>query len=111
LGNLALIGEDQNVWGSSSEPHSHASDLIVIKEHPMDYFSKWVVEKFIIWFHYRFWHQVKKPIDVESGVVVYEDDNFLRYTSHTTTIIASLLPVISTIVLYRVQNVGIRLST
>jgi len=111
LGNLALIGEDQNVWGSSSDPHSHASDLIVIKEQRMDHFSKWVIEKFIIWFHRCIWHQVKKPIDVESGVVAYEEDNLLRYTSHTTTIIASLLLIISTVVLYRVHNGGIRLGT
>jgi hypothetical protein len=76
----------------------------------MDYFSKWAVEKFLVCFHQRFLRQVKKPTDIESGVVVYEHDNLLRYTSHTTITIAFLLPVISTIILYRMQNPSVRLS-
>lgn len=111
VGNLALIGEDHNVWGTTNEPHNHASDLAVIKKYPAtDYFSKWVVEKLLVWSHQQFLHQVKKPSDIESGVTVYESDNLLRYTSYTTTIIASLLPVISTIVLYNAQKVSIRLG-
>jgi len=110
LGNLALIGEDSKIWGSTEEPCNYASDLIVIRQHvTMDSFSKWIVEKFLSWFHLRIWHRVKKP-DIEAGLVEYEDETILRYTSHTTTVIASLLPIISTIVLYHVQDVGARLG-
>ncbi|PMD62034.1 uncharacterized protein K444DRAFT_525568 [Hyaloscypha bicolor E] len=111
LGNLALIGEDSKVWGAASEPLNHASDLIVIRGQPtIDRFSKWFVERFLVWFHRRFWHQVKQLNDIESGMAVYEDENLIRYTSHATTIVASLLPVISTIILYRVQDIGLRLG-
>jgi hypothetical protein len=112
LGNLALIGEDSKVWGAASEPLNHASDLIVIRGQPtIDRFSKWFVERFLVWFHRRFWHQVKQPNDIESGMAVYEDENLIRYTSYATTIVASLLPVLSTIILYRVQDMGLRLGT
>jgi hypothetical protein len=107
LGNLALIGEDQKIWSSDSQ----VTDLIVIRGYPeMDSFSKWIAEKFLVWFHHRFWPQMRKPGDLESGVAVYEDDKVLRYTSHTTTAVASLLPVVSSIILYRVQDVGVRLG-
>jgi hypothetical protein len=102
-----LIGEDQKIWSSDSQ----VTDLIVIRGYPeMDSFSKWIAEKFLVWFHHRFWPQMRKPGDLESGVAVYEDDKVLRYTSHTTTAVASLLPVVSSIILYRVQDVGVRLG-
>lgn len=108
LGDFALIGEDNKTWGSSREPQSHAFELVAIRpEVVTDKFSFWVCEYLVGWFYYRFQWQG----DVESGsMAVYNMDVVLRYTSYMSTAIASLLPIISIIVLYFLKNRGVRLG-
>jgi hypothetical protein len=111
MGNFALLGEDRHVWGSSDEPDVHAPDLIVLKARAAeDQFSKLVMGKLVVWAHGFFRSRAKRLSDLESGQVVYEDDTLLRVTMSVTTIVASLLPVVSIVVLYYVYDVGGRLA-
>jgi hypothetical protein len=111
MGNLALIGFDRYVWNSSAGLNNVSPDLIVLRprEHE-DCFSEWVTESFLTWFHYSLWHRVKQPYDPESGLVSYERGHLLRCTSFITTVIASLLPIASVVVLYYVQSMKARLG-
>ncbi|KAE8450289.1 hypothetical protein EG329_006717 [Mollisiaceae sp. DMI_Dod_QoI] len=96
MGNFALIGKDRDVWGASDEPISPNMDLLAIQSGgENDPFSLWFTRKFIRWIHHILWHRIKKPDDVESGIVSYEDTTLQKCTSHITTIIASLLPILA----------------
>jgi hypothetical protein len=111
MGNFALLGEDRHVWGSSDKPDVHAPDLIVLKPRvEEDQFSKLVIGKFVVWAHGIFGSRAKKLSDVESGQVIYEDDCLLRFTSLVTTVVASLLPIVSIVVLYYLHDMGGRLG-
>jgi hypothetical protein len=113
FGNLALKGEDSKTWGSSSQPQSQANDLIAIKpEVPSDKISQWIVEHLVIWIHHYILNgRSSKPDDLESGpLAVYDDEIVLRCTSYATTIIACSLPIVSTTVLYFLQNQNTRVG-
>jgi hypothetical protein len=110
MGNLALIGADRNVWGTTEKPSDHASDLIVLKSRQsQDKFSEWVTNR-IVWFHQCIGYRFKKSSDLESGVVSYKEDYFLRAASFICIVIASILPVISIVALSYVQGLGLRLG-
>jgi hypothetical protein len=111
MGNLALIGKDRGIWGASDEPISPNMDLLAINSAgENDPFSLWFTQKFIRWFHYIFWHRMKKPDDAESGIISYEDKIVQKCTSHVTTIISSLLPILAIVVLYCVGAMNVRLG-
>jgi len=111
MGNFALIGSDRHVWNSDDGPSNGSPDLVVLRPHEQeDHFSEWVVESFLTWFHYFIWHRVKQPYDPESGLVSYEQSHLLRCTSFITTVIATLLPILSIVVLYYVQSMEARLG-
>ena len=68
------------------------------------------MEHLIVWFHHLFCGtRGYDPEDLESGsMAIYDDEVVLRYASHATTIVASSLPIVSTTVLYFVQNKNTR---
>jgi hypothetical protein len=111
MGNLALIGKDRSTWGSVNEPLNHNMDLLAIKsDERHDAFSMWFSQKFIHWFHHLLWHRIKKPNDIESGIVLYEDRTLQKYPAHIATVIASLLPILAIVVLYCVAAMNARLG-
>lgn len=108
---MALLGKDRHTWAISDEPISHEEDLISFRPHlDQDQFTTWVTERLVLWFHRLLWHKVKRPSDVESGIVTYDEKCLLRYASVTTTLLASLLPVTATTVLYYVQDMRAKLG-
>jgi len=111
IGNHALIGADRYIWGTTEKGSEHASDLIVLKSRPSeDRFTKWVTNRAVIWFHHYFGRRFKKPSDLESGIVCYEDSELLHMASSVTTVVASILPILSTVILCYVQSLGLRLG-
>ncbi|KAH7350639.1 hypothetical protein BKA65DRAFT_476018 [Rhexocercosporidium sp. MPI-PUGE-AT-0058] len=112
LGNLPLVGKDRDTWGTSDEPINPNNDLLTVSSLSghRDSFSAWFTECFIFWLHKLFWYRVKKVDDPESGIASYEESVLHRYTSHITTIIASLLPVLAIVVLYCVDSMKARLG-
>jgi hypothetical protein len=111
MGNFTLIGADRHVWASDDGQNTGSPDLIVLRPREQeDHFSEWVAESFLTWFHHLLWHRVKEPCDPESGLVSYEESHLLRCTSFITTVMASLLPIVSIVVLYYVQSMKVRLG-
>ncbi|KAL5322063.1 hypothetical protein ACEPPN_010032 [Leptodophora sp. 'Broadleaf-Isolate-01'] len=111
MGNLALIGKDRNVWGTSDERISSNIDLLTVcPPGSRDSFSAWFTESFIHVIHKLVWRHLKKVDDPESGIASYEENVLHKYTSHITTIIASLLPILAIVVLYRVDSMNARLG-
>ena len=111
IGNLAFIGKDRDIWGASDEPISPNIDLLVINSGgKTDLFFIWFAQKFIYWFYYIFWHRIKKPDDIESGIVLYKDTTLQKFTSHIIIIIASLLPILAIAVLYCIGAMNARLG-
>lgn len=111
MGDMALIGEDRKVWGYADGSVTPASDLIAIN--PViskDPFSNWAVHIFMKWIYRRALYPIKKVNDVEAGILVYEEETVLRWSAWISTVIASLLPIISTIALYFVVPTGLRLG-
>lgn len=111
MGPLALTGRDSDIWGSTENPESHADDLIaLLPRHEEDFFSRFVTEK-----------ASSKMLKVRSflkyqgsgkgrGPESFEDDTMLRWTRHGTSILASVLPILSIIILYYVHSLEVRLG-
>jgi hypothetical protein len=111
MGNLSLLGKDRDTWGSSDEPLKPNADLFSFQSNPdRDPFSKWWTQVFIRWFHHKLWHRIKKSDDLESGIVSYEARTIQRHTAYTTTVVASLLPMLTIIVLYHVNSMNTRMG-
>jgi hypothetical protein len=105
MGPLALLGEDAGVWGSYSERHSYKPDLVTLKPRvKKDTFSVWAAENGT-----RF-ARFMKPSPVH-GVVGYEDTTIYRITYWITSILASLILILSIVVLYLVHSMPARLGT
>ena len=110
-GNLALIGADSETWGRLHQPISSHADLLTLNSIGCeDSFSRWFSRKFIVWFCHTFRHRPLNSGDLESGIVSYSSRTIERYTSFVTTIVASLLPILSTVVLFCVPSMKLRLG-
>lgn len=111
MGPLALTGRDSDIWGSTADKKGHADDLIaLLSRHDEDFFSRFMTEK-----------ASSKMLKVRSflkyrgsgkgrGLESLEDDTMLRWTRHGTSILASVLPILSIIILYYVHSLEVRLG-
>lgn len=105
---VPFSGPDAFIWGSVQERKRHSRDLITLcprqKEDP---FSSWVAEKVItkLFCCLRF----KKP-SRKHGVIGYYDSKVLKITYWITSILASLVPILSIIVLYSIHSMPKRLG-
>jgi len=101
FGNLALIGADRGTWGRIDQPINPHADLLTLNSTGCeDSFSRWFSRKFIAWFHYTFRHRPLNSGDLESGIISYSSSVTEKYTSFVATIVASMLPILSMVVLY-----------
>ena len=109
-GPLILPGPDGAIWGSVAAPKSYSSDLITLcprqKEDP---FSSWV-SKTALLNMFRCGCDRFKKTSRKHGVVGYMDTTVLRITQWVTSILASLLPIASIILLYCVHPMPARLG-
>lgn len=108
---MSLVGEDRKVWGYADGSVVPASDLISVNTAASkDPFSNWVIYYFVNWIFQHVLYRAKRKSDEEAGVLVYEEEVVLRWTRWFSTAVASLLPIISTIALYFVTHMGLRLG-
>ncbi|KAL3419832.1 hypothetical protein PVAG01_08330 [Phlyctema vagabunda] len=111
MGNFSLTGEDWHTWAPNDKPIHHEEDLIALRaRHNQDRFSTFVIEKLVIRIHNLIWHRFRQPADLESGIVFYNVKNLLRFTAIITTVIASLLPVLATCILYYLESMDAKLG-
>ncbi|KAJ4377234.1 hypothetical protein N0V83_000057 [Neocucurbitaria cava] len=107
---LALTGADARVWGSMAKPKSHAPDLITLRPRAKkDPFSVWAAENTIFNLLKCGCARFMKPSRVH-GVVGYEDGTIYRITYGITNVLASLIPIVSIVVLYRVHSMPAKLG-
>ncbi|KAF2832478.1 hypothetical protein CC86DRAFT_462761 [Ophiobolus disseminans] len=98
MGVWALTDHDRDVWGSAIEPEATSIDLVGIQtRHKEDSFSKWVAEHAIYLLRCGL-ARVKRP-DKRTGMVGYYESSVLKITFGLTSILASLIPIASIIVL------------
>lgn len=110
MGPLIMTGPDADIWGSVAEPKSHVPDLIALQaRHNEDPFSKWVASTGMKIFFRCGGHRWRKPSPVH-GRIVYSDSELLRITYWITSILASLLPISSIVILYCVRPIVARLA-
>jgi hypothetical protein len=108
MGNFPLRGPDQNTWTSEN---SH--DLLAIQRRSSrDPFSHWITCSFIPYLHKKFLRRFKKPLpeDPESEICLYEDGKVAIVMNVLSTVVASMLPIASIIILYFVVNTLDRLA-
>ena len=110
MGPLALIGDDAGTWGSVQNPKGYSPDLVALRPRQNgDTFSKWVAENAVVNLFRCGCARLKKVSRVH-GVVGLEDSTVFRLTSWVTSIVASLIPIASIIVLYSVSSMKARLG-
>lgn len=99
-----FLGVDQNLWGSPECPNEHAEDIISPYPYRQkDIFSRMVKKKFFDYGLDRVWQSSK------IGNLEFWDDKLLdRLTFMVSTVLASILPIVSIIILYYVESIGIR---
>lgn len=110
MGSLALLGDDAMTWGSVGSPKGYASDLVVLRPRQNeDTFSKWMVDNTVVNLFRCGCARLKKASRIH-GVVGIEDSTIFRFTSLITSIVASLVPIASIIVLYSVRSMEARIG-
>ncbi|KAI1214349.1 uncharacterized protein F4807DRAFT_455989 [Annulohypoxylon truncatum] len=118
LGNVYLLGRDHDVW-------SQGKDLMTLALSPHDNrFSRFVANKALPLYH-RLGHSTimerirdaflrsrgsASATSVDTGIATYDDAGLVLISQFICTVIASLLPILSIIVLYLVENMGHRLA-
>ncbi|KAF2123919.1 hypothetical protein P153DRAFT_303310 [Dothidotthia symphoricarpi CBS 119687] len=108
MGTLVLEGEDSTIWGSMHNRTSHKPDLIAL--HPRakkDPFSMWAAKTAIS--NLFCLARCLKPSAVH-GTIGYDDSTIYRITYWITSILASLIPIASIVVLYCVQSMPAKLG-
>jgi len=109
MGSLAFLGPDATIWGSVRDRESHKPDLVTLRPRPKkDAFSVWVAENTISSLHKWGFERLLKPAP-NHGLVGYEDGTIHRITYWITSIIASLIPIASIMILYSVRSMPARL--
>lgn len=110
MGPLALEGSDSTIWGSVDDRKSHKPDLITLcPRRKEDAFSAWAAENAIVGLFKCGCTRFMKRSKVH-GVVGYEDSTIYRITYWITSILASLIPIASIVILYCVNSMRARLG-
>jgi hypothetical protein len=112
MGPLHLCGLDRYAWGSFLNPSSLSKELVVLKSREgFDTFSRWLASNIIsIIKRFACCTRFKKS-DPKSGLLGIKDKKILSFTFWTTSIIASLAPVFSVVVLTQIDSLVGRLGT
>ncbi|KAN0119645.1 hypothetical protein V8E51_001853 [Hyaloscypha variabilis] len=106
-GNYPLLGIDWQIWSKDS------TDLITIhRRAPYSPFSRHLAKTIIPYLHSRIFWRWKKHADPESGTGLchYEDRKVERVVDILVTVLASLIPIASILILYFVANTLDRLA-
>lgn len=110
MGPLALNGEDSTIWGSVLDRKSYNPDLVALRPRAKkDAFSEWAAENTIFNLFRCGCARFMKPSRIHC-TVGYEDSTIYRITYWITSILASLIPIASIVVLYCVNSMPARLG-
>ncbi|KAH9878258.1 hypothetical protein J1614_003475 [Plenodomus biglobosus] len=109
MGPLALEGEDAYFWGSASSRKDYKHDIVTLKRRQKDdAFSKWIAERAMVMVKCC---GVKLKPSKQHGEVVLYDSSILKGTFWLTSLVASILPIASIVVLVHLKSQTARLGT
>jgi hypothetical protein len=98
-----LVGEDSETWGCPEFPDNHPPDLIGIKPRKKeDTFSRLVAENAVHLFKCGLGRITRK--DPQLGRKVYYDTHVMKVTFVLTSMLASLIPIASIVLLRALQS-------
>ena len=108
-GGLALLGDDHATWGSVLHRDSYEQDLVALKTRPKaDPFSHWF-GKSVVALLSSCGRLRSKPSQQPKRTFSIKDTTILNITRWMTSILASLIPIASIVLLYRVRSMTSRL--
>lgn len=108
MGNFPLYGRDQNAWSLEND-----YDLLAIQRRASsDPFSNWLTNSFVPLFHSILGKRFKQPLseDPESEIFQYSETRLSAFVGVFGTVLSSILPITSIVVLYFVTNMLVRLG-
>ncbi|KAH0563000.1 hypothetical protein GP486_002433 [Trichoglossum hirsutum] len=102
-GNYFLQGREADPW---QDEDKHTKDLISLISHhrEKDFFTSWIRDKFLTWFHDGWGHRFKEPVDEEKMIYNYKESKINTAANAISAVISSLLPTSTIFVLYYLQN-------
>lgn len=102
-----LTDWEKHIWKHGNE----AGDLVSITPvHDFDPFSSWLIKLLLMPYHEYIRCGQKETANLDANLYHYKDSH-LEYPAYViSTGLASLLPIISIVVLYAVDNMGKRLG-
>jgi hypothetical protein len=104
------MGIDAKVWGSILAPNDHDKELVVLKPREgTDIFSRWMGRHALKYLTIFGFAKLKKP-KARFGSIAVMDENVYKFTFVCTSIIASMFPVASIIVLTTINTVRTRIA-
>jgi hypothetical protein len=102
-----LTGEDKNVWDGPSA----IEDLVALCRRDVDdIFSKFFLHRLIPMFHWSFGKYLKKHPSSTPGLLEYDDERLLVILQIIITVISSIFPISSIVILYFVNSMPTRLG-
>jgi len=107
MGDFPLRGLDRNIWSPDS------TDLLAIRRRTSSSpFTRWLTNTIIPYLHHHLFYHFKTPVadDPESGICQYEEKKIERTVDILVTVLASLIPIASILILYFVANTLHRLA-
>lgn len=108
MGTAALEGDESFVWGSARGAKTNALDLVTLKPREnQDTFSRWIAERALLLI--RIFGRCIRPSTKHGAVVIY-DSVIMRVTFWITSIIASMIPIASIVVLLHLNSRAARLG-
>jgi tetrahydromethanopterin S-methyltransferase subunit E len=111
MGSLVLLGRDATVWGSTKDRDSYKPDLVALNQRTeRDAFSLWAAKKAVGRLFTHFFARFVKPSPVH-GLLGIEATIVYRATYGITSMLASMIPIASIVVLYYVDSMPARLAT
>jgi hypothetical protein len=108
MGSFPLYGLDRTSWDKENE-----RDLVTLRSRKtVDPFSHWFANKVIPAFHHLIGTKFKTPMEVDFGAGLYEyNDSILRTIARfVATTVATILPLLSVVVLYVIKANVLRLG-
>ncbi|KAL8769329.1 MAG: hypothetical protein Q9209_004711 [Squamulea sp. 1 TL-2023] len=108
-GDNFLRGGEASLWGIDN-----TNDLVALSKRPgeHDVLTNWIANSVLYLFH-RYvghWLDHKTPNDEEAGFTEYKDTKLMAALTLLATLLSSTIPVISTVVLYLVKGMPLRLA-
>ncbi|KAI4233711.1 MAG: hypothetical protein LQ349_004235 [Xanthoria aureola] len=108
-GDNFLRGREASLWDMNS-----TDDLVALSKRPGEYdvFTRWIANSILYIFHRYIghWLAAQRPNDEEAGFSEYDDSRLMAMLQVLTTLLSSTLPVVSTVALYLVKGMPLRLA-